>query len=181
MAKKGRRATQEEKILAVQLIESGKKIDNVVEIMGVGRTTVLEWWRAYREGGLVALSTKFASGRPTVLSDRQMLELRALILGSDPRQFSLGFALWTRALIAELIRSRFKVALSEVTVGRILKKLGMSVQRPLYRAHQQNPELVERWKRETYPEIRKEAAECGATIFFADEAAVRTDFHAGTT
>jgi transposase len=181
MAKKGRRATEEERILAVQLIESGRKIDDVVDIMGVGRRTVLEWWQKYREGGLAALSTKFASGRPTTLTDRQMLELRALLLGNDPRQFSLGFALWTRALVGELIRRRFNVALSDVTVGRILKKLGMSAQRPLYRAYQQDSERVRVWRQETYPRIRREAAECGGIVLFADEAAVRTDFHAGTT
>jgi transposase len=37
------------------------------------------------------------------------------------------------------------------------------------------------WKQETYPKIRAEAAAAGATIFFADEAGVRSDHHAGTT
>jgi transposase len=40
---------------------------------------------------------------------------------------------------------------------------------------------VERWKREEYPAIRAEATEENALIFFADEASVRTDHHAGTT
>ena len=115
------------------------------------------------------------------LPDRQMLELRAIIIGADPRQLSFGMALWTREMIGELIRRRFGVALSKVTVGRILKKLGMSPQRPLYRAYQQDPEKVREWKEKTYPQIRKEAAERGAVIFFADEASVRTDFHSGTT
>ena len=115
------------------------------------------------------------------MSDRQMLELRAIIVGTDPRQLSFGLALWTRGIIRELIRRRFGITLSQVTVGRILKKLGMSPQRPLYRAYQQNPERVREWKEKTYPEIRKEAAERGAVIFFADEAGVRTDFHSGTT
>jgi transposase len=181
MAKKGRRATEGERLQAVQLIESGRKIDDVVEIMGVGRRTVLEWWEKYRRGGLDELSTKFASGRPTALSDREMLELRALIVGVNPRQLSFGLALWTRDMVRELIRQRFRVSLSRVTVGRILKKLGMSPQRPLYRAYQQNPEKVKKWKEQVYPEIRSEAARCGAAIFFADEAGVRTDFHSGTT
>jgi transposase len=181
MAKKGRRATEEERIQAVQLIESGRKVDEVAEIMGIGRSTVLDWWRKYREGGLAALSTKFASGRPTVLTDEQLLELRVLLIGSDPRQFSLGFALWTRSLVGELIKQRFKKTLSAVTVGRILKKLGMSPQRPIYRAYQQDPVKVSVWKQETYPRIRAEAAECDGVVLFADEAAVRTDYHAGTT
>jgi transposase len=181
MAKRGRRATDEERVRAIQLVESGKHPKEVAEFLNVGESTVLEWMRKYRAGGLAAVSTKFASGRPTTLSDRQMMELFALIVGCEPRQLSFGFALWTRKLVRDLIRQRFKVGLSEVSVGRILKKLGLSPQRPLYRAYQQNPERVERWRREEYPAIRAKAAKEGATVFFADEAAVRTDHHAGTT
>jgi transposase len=181
MAKKGRRATHEERIVAVQLMEAGRSPDEVAEILGVSRSSVFEWQKKYREGGLAALSTKFASGRPTVLSDKQMVRLYSLIVGRDPRQFSFGFALWTRKLVARLIEQHFGVRVSLVTVGRILKKLGMSPQRPLYRAYQQDPEKVRAWKRETYPKIRAEAADAGASIFFADEAGVRTDHHAGTT
>ena len=71
--------------------------------------------------------------------------------------------------------------LSEVQAGRLLKKIGLSPQRPLYRAYQQDPERVAEWKKSVYPKIRKLAAEEGASIFFADEASIRTDHHAGTT
>ena len=40
---------------------------------------------------------------------------------------------------------------------------------------------MRRWKQEEYPAIYVEAAAAGATIFFADEAGVRTDHHSGTT
>jgi hypothetical protein len=91
------------------------------------------------------------------------------------------YALWTRAMVQEVIRREFAVRLSEVSVGRLLGKLGLSPQRPLSRAYQQNPEAVARWKAETYPAIRAEAARVGATIYFTDEAGVRSDDHAGTT
>jgi transposase len=181
VAKRGKRASDDEKIRAVQLVESGEHYVDVARILGVGESTVLEWMRKYRAGGLAALSTKVASGRPTLLTDAQMLELFALIEGCEPRQLSFGFALWTRELVRQLIRQRFKVSLSVQHVGRIMKKLGLSAQRPLYRAYQQNPALVEKWKSEEYPELRKRAAAAEGTILFADEAAVRTDFHAGTT
>ena len=103
------------------------------------------------------------------------------IEGTDPRQYSFSAALWTRQIVRDLIRQQFRVAVSLVTVGRILKKLGMSPQRPLYRAYQQDPDKVEAWKRETYPAIRAEATEVGGSIFFADEAGLRTDHHAGRT
>jgi hypothetical protein len=84
-------------------------------------------------------------------------------------------------MVRELIRREFGVRLSEVSVGRLLRKLGLSPQRPLYRAYQQNPKAVARWKAETYPMIRAQAAEVGATIWLADETGVRSDYHAGTT
>jgi Winged helix-turn helix len=68
-----------------------------------------------------------------------------------------------------------------VSVGRWLKTLGTSPQKPLYRAWQADPEAVATWKREEYPKIAAEAKKTGATVYFADEASVRSDYYAGTT
>jgi hypothetical protein len=84
-------------------------------------------------------------------------------------------------MIGDLIGREFGVALSEVSVGRLLKTMGLSPQRPLHRAYQQDPEAVERWKSEEFPTIRAEAKKTGATIYFGDEASVRSDYHSGTT
>jgi transposase len=181
MAKKGRRATNEERLAAIQMYDNGLTADRIAEILEVGRSSVFDWISRYRVGGLASISTKFASGRPTVLDDSEMIRLFIMINGMDPRAYSFGVALWTRALIRDLIKKAFAKDVSLVTVGRILKKLGMSPQRPLYRSWKQDPHRVEKWKREEYPAIRARAAEVGATILFADEASVRTDYHAGTT
>ena len=82
-------------------------------------------------------------------------------------------------MVRQVIRREFGVALSVVSVGRLLRKLGMSPQRPLHRAYQQNPQAVDRWKKETFPAIRAEAETAGAIIYFADEAGIRSDYHAG--
>ena len=59
--------------------------------------------------------------------------------------------------------------------------MGLSPQRPRYRAYQHNPETVQRWRDEEFPAIRTQAKAEGATIYFADEAGIRSDYHAGTT
>jgi transposase len=59
--------------------------------------------------------------------------------------------------------------------------MGLSPQRSLHRAYQQNPEAVQRWKEQEFPAIRAAAKAEGATIYFADEAGIRSDYHAGTT
>ena len=83
-------------------------------------------------------------------------------------------------MVRELIHREFQVALSEVSVGRLLRRLGLSSQRPLYRAIEQHPVLVDRWRKEDFPAIQR-AADINALIMLADEFGIRTDYHRGTT
>jgi transposase len=169
------------RIRAVRQVEEGAHPEDVAGALGMTRAAVYGWLAKYREGGLDALRAKPVPGRLPRLSGGQLQRLYTLVVGNDPRQLQFAFALWTRAMVRELIGREFDVRLSEVSVGRLLRKLGLSPQRPLYRAYQQNPQAVARWKAETYPAIREQAANVGATIYFADEAGVRSDDHAGTT
>lgn len=99
----------------------------------------------------------------------------------NPLQLHFPFALWTCDMIRVLIKQRFAVELSRSSVGRLLEQLGLSAQRPLWRAYQQSPQEVERWLKQAYPKIKAEAKACRAEIYFGDEAGVRSDHHAGTT
>jgi hypothetical protein len=103
------------------------------------------------------------------------------VAGLGRRQLSFPFALWTLAMVRELIRRKFDVRLSEVSVGRLLRTLGLTPQRPLYRAWQQDPVLVERWQQKEYPKIKARAKKENALIYFGDESGIRSDYHAGTT
>jgi len=169
------------RIRAVEQVAEGAHPEDVAAALGLHRKTVYGWLAKYREGGKGALTAKPVPGRPPRLGGQQMSRLYGLIVGQDPRQMQSGFALWTREMVREVIRREFGVRLSVVSVGRLLRKLGLSPQRPLHRVYQQNPEAVDRWKREEYPAIRARAEAEGATIWFADEAGIRSDYHAGTT
>jgi transposase len=59
--------------------------------------------------------------------------------------------------------------------------MGLSPQRPLWRAWQADPDAIEAWKSQDFPAIRANAKADGATVYFADEAGIRSDYHAGTT
>jgi hypothetical protein len=87
--------------------------------------------------------------------------------------------LWTRAAVQLLIKQRYGVELSLVTVGRYLARWGFTPQKPVRRAFEQNPELVTQWLNETYPEIRKRAKKEGAVIYWGDEMGMRSDHAVG--
>lgn len=175
------RTLEQLRMRIVQQVENGARPDDLAKAVGLARSTVFGWIARYRDGGMEALKARPVPGRPPKLAGNQLRRIYTLIVGTDPRQLAFEFALWTREMVRELIHRECGARLSAVSVGRLLRNLGLSPQRPVWRAYQQNPEAVERWKSEEYPAIRAEAAAAGATIYFGDEAGVRSDYHAGTT
>lgn len=176
-----RRSLQDTRVLVLSAIDRGMTVDEATAVFEVGRSTIFGWLKVRKESGLAALEVKKAPGRERQLTDRQMAQLRGWIVGQDPRQLQFEFALWTREMVGELIQRKFGVKFTPQWVGELLKRLGLSPQRPLVRAYEQDPEKVARWKAVEYPKIRAKAISAGASIFFADEAGVRTDHHSGTT
>jgi transposase len=172
---------EEIRIRAVQRVEAGESPEDVIRTLGFARTVIYNWLATYREGGIDALRAKPISGRPSKMTGRQLEWVYKTVTGKNPLQLRFEFALWTRSMIRELIREKFGVRLSEVSVGRMLHKLGLSPQRPLRRAYERDPEFVESWRDKEFPKIRRLAKKEGATLYFSDEAGVRSDFHAGTT
>ena len=169
------------RLRAVDQVAAGVHPEDVADTLGMHRKTVYGWVAKLREGGRDALKARPVPGRPRKLDGAQLARVYQLVVGSDPRQLKFEFALWTRDMIRELIRREFGVALSAVSVGRMLKTMGLSPQKPLYRAWQADPEAVAAWKATEYPKIAAEAKKAGATVYFADEASVRSDDPAGTT
>jgi len=164
-----------------QVRYKGARVEDVAAALGYGRSTVFGWVQKYKDGGLDALETKLRSGRPPKLNKKQQTRLFHLIVGRDPRQYQFDFGLWTRELVGDMIERNFNVVMSDSAVGRLLRRMGLTPQRPLWRAYEANDEAVRQWKTVTFPAIRAEAEKLGAIVLFQDEAGVRSDFHAGTT
>ena len=172
---------EEIRIRAVQRVEAGESPEDVIRVLGFGRTVIYDWLAKYREGGIEALRAKPIAGRPSKLAGKEIKWLYRTITSKNPLQLRFEFALWTRGMVRDLIRETFGVHLSEVSVGRLLRKLGLSPQKPLRRAYEQDPEGVQKWMDEEYPKIRALAKKERASVYFGDEAGVRSDFHSGTT
>lgn len=169
------------RLRAVDQVANGADPQEVSRALGMHENTVYGWLAKLRDGGRDALKAKAVPGRPPKLSAKQMQRVYEFVTGNDPRQMKFDFALWTRDMVRQLIRREFKVEMSASAVGRLLHRLGLSPQRPLWRAWQADPEKVAAWKETEYPRIAKQAKKAGATIYFLDEAGIRSDHHAGTT
>lgn len=163
-----------------RVVRDGESPEVVVRALGFRRSVIYEWVGRFRKGGMAAVEAQPVPGRPSKLGPKEMQRLVHLITSKNPLQLRFPLALWTRSMIQELILRGFGVSLSESAVGRMSRRLGLSPQRSLFRAYQQDPETVQRWREGEYLAIQTLAKRKDAVIYFGDEAGVRSDHNSGT-
>lgn len=166
---------------AVMSVQNGQSPEVVALSIGVSRGAIYNWLSLYRHGGWDALNANKRGGRPPKLNAKALAWIYRIIATKDPRQMKFPFALWTLKMIGQLIEQRFGIKLSKASISRLLAQLGITPQRPLWKAYQQNPKEVERWLKKRYPAIKALAKQMQAIIYFGDEAGVRSDHHSGCT
>jgi len=179
--KMNRKALEEIRIRAVKRVEAGESPEVVIKALGLSRPRIYEWLALYREGGVDALKSRKAPGRTPKLPGEHLQTIYRTVVGNSPLQLKFPFALWTCGMVRDFIQREFGVNLSEVSVGRLLKKLGLTPQRPKWSAYQQDSVLVATWMTKDFPQIQRLAKATGATIYFGDESTIRSDYHSGTT
>lgn len=171
------------RIKAVAAVMGGMRQVAAAKLFGVTRQAIGRWVRAFRRGGEAALKAR-KEGRPKgsgKLHGRQAATIVKLITDKDPRQLKLPFYLWTQDAVRGLIQRRFGIVLSRSQIARYLKAWGLTPQKPVRRAYEQDPVKVAQWLREEYPAIRARAKREKADIYWGDEMGMRSDHQAGTT
>lgn len=138
----------------VELKEAGWKQKDIALALGLTEGWVSQTLKKYRELGADGLLARKPPGSQPKLTPEQLLKLvEELKQGAA----SHGFPghIWTRSRVNELIGRLFGVTYDPTQVGRILKKMGWSLQKPTKKARQQNKQKVQQWQQETVPELKK--------------------------
>jgi transposase len=105
---------------------------------------------AVRRGGERALKARKHPGRKPKPPSKQKLQVRRWINGRDPRQYGFDLDLWTRRIVAELVKEKFAMHIRVTAVGRLLSELDITPQKPLRRAYERDPIAIERWKTQEF-------------------------------
>jgi transposase len=164
------------------VVDQGMGPTEAARLFHVSRTAIFHWTKAYKELGAQALAKK-PLGRPKEprLKGHQAATVVRIITAGCPDQHKMPFALWTREAVQSLLQRRFGLKVSVWTVGRYLKGWGLTPQKPVRRAYEQNPAAVKRWLQEEYPAIKRRAAKEKAEIHWGDQMGLRSEHQSGTT
>jgi len=147
------------RLRAFELKEQGWKQKEIAEALGVTEGAVSQWMRRARmrratEEGVEALKHKPPPGATPRLDDSQRVRLKEL-MNFDAEAYGFRGKVWTCARVAELIRKEFGVSYHPAHVSRLVRALGLSLQKPTRRANQRDEEAIEHWKNERWPELKK--------------------------
>lgn len=115
--------------LAMAHILDGATRAEAAAACGMDRQTLRDWVHRYNADGLAGLRDAPRSGRPAVLSAEQMAELKALVL-AGPDLAKDGVVRWRCLDLRSVIETRFQVTVHERTVGKLLRRLGLTRLQP---------------------------------------------------
>ena len=92
---------------AVQRVQEGESPEVVARVFWIGRTAIYRWLADYRRGGWGALKAKPLFGRPPKLDGKKLQWVYNTVTQKNPLQLKFMFALWTREMVAKLIKDKF--------------------------------------------------------------------------
>jgi transposase len=145
---------------AVELLKQGLSLSAIARRLRSSVSSVHRWAGAWKAGGNFGLASRPTPGRPRKLTERERERLPQILLqGAE----ACGFPneLWTLKRIAAVIRREFGVQYHPSHLWRVLQSCGWSCQVPDRRAIQRDEEAIARWKRHTWPAIKKSAKTWG--------------------
>lgn len=148
-------ATLEERRLnGLALLRSGLSQAEVARRLGVTPVAVCRWRSAADRGGAQALRAVPRPGRPPLVAREHQAALPE-ILGKGALAYGFSTDLWTIPRIVKVAETQWGVSYSQTAIWRMLKRQGLSWQRPRRQAREKNLTQVRNWRRRSWPRYKK--------------------------
>ena len=139
---------------ALTLLDEGLSLNEVARRIDCQASSVMRWRDTRDRVGEKVFEVGTSPGRPSRLTRAEKRRLCRLLL-KGPISYGHATDLWTCARIARLIWREFRVRYHRDHIGRMMHQLGWSYQKPERRALERNEEVIDRWKRKTWPRVKK--------------------------
>jgi transposase len=142
------------RLRAWELYEQGWPQKQIAAALGVSKGAVSHWVARGKADGVDALRNRPRSGATPKLAEPQRQHLPD-ILRRGAQAYGFVGDVWTQQRIAAVIKREFGVSYHVDHIGRLLRAIGWSVQKPIERAIERNDATIERWRSEKWPAIKK--------------------------
>lgn len=146
-------ALESRRMKAVALFRKGVLQAGVAKHLGVSRTAVWYWHKAWEAGGIQALQKK-KQGPHSKLSEKELRKVEQALL-RGPTKYGYATELWTLKRITALIKMITGVSYGERSAWFVLGRLGWSCQKPERRSKERDEKAIAYWKKTEWPAMQK--------------------------
>lgn len=126
----------------------------IAKALGLTQGWVSQTLKKFRAQGEAALAWRKPVGPKNRLNALQLAQLVDELNKGAPAHGFEG-EIWTRQRVKAVIVKLFGVSYDPSQVGRLLKKVGWSRQKPQPKARQQDPQAVQQWRQDRLPALKK--------------------------
>ncbi|WP_335872527.1 IS630 family transposase [Bacillus sp. 2205SS5-2] len=162
-----------ERYQTILMVLRGESYPNIAEVVGRRISTLYNYSKAYREGGLDGLQRDLPTGRNRKLTPDQEEKVYQTIVNQTP--VDVGFPVernWTAPIINKWIKQEFNISYSDRGVRALLYRLNLSFTKPTYTLAKADPVKQEAFKEE-FKQLKKLLDGEIDHILFEDEPMIR--------
>lgn len=140
------------RLRAWELHQQGWSGRAIAAALGVTPGAVSQWLKRAREQGLAALRRRPPPGAAPKLTAEQRAQVPGL-LARGAEAFGFVGDVWTTKRVATVIRRELGVRYHPAHISRLVRRLGLSLQRPVRRASQRDEAAIAAWEAERRPAL----------------------------
>jgi transposase len=141
------------RLRAWELHQAGWTGTAIAQALGVSEAAVSTWLNRARAGGVEALKRHPPPGATPKLTVEQRAQLPA-ILAKGAEWYDFIGNVWTTKRVAAVIKREFGVSYHPAHVSRLVRQVGLSLQKPVVRATQRDEDAIRAWRDETWPALQ---------------------------
>ena len=145
-ARRSKDGPQARRLLALAAIYDGATRTEAAQIGGVGLQVIRDWVLKFNAHGPDGLIDRKAPGQRPRLNDEHRAALAA-VMESGPIPAVHGVVRWRIVDLCQWIFEEFRVAVSQQTLGRVLRKMGYRKLSARPRHHAQATGAIEEFKK----------------------------------
>jgi transposase len=126
---------------------------DIAASLGVSAGAVSGWLKRARAGGVDALRRRPAPGPAPKLTAEQRARVPGL-LAHGAEAYGFVGEVWTTRRVAAVIKREFGVSYHPAHISRLVRREGLSLQKPIRRASQRDEAKIAAWREETWPALQ---------------------------
>ena len=145
---------EERRLNGLTLLERGLSQAEVARRLGVTPVAVCQWRSAADEGGAHALRAIPRPGRPPLVAREHQAALPGM-LARGALAYGFSTDLWTIPRIGKVVQTEWGTRYSSTAIWRMLKRHGLSWQKPRRQAREKDLRAVRNWTNRSWPRYKK--------------------------